>query len=329
MLLYPKKITDNQTLLIFVKPNSVVIALGTNGNSYFQKNGNVMGFHFELMKKYCSKIERNPVFVVEENIVQRLNLLHSGEVDIVICDEKIDSIAQLENITSGDIPNNTMPALWAVDSENNNLAKNIHLWINSFSETKDYQLLVAKYGIDKNQNPHQNHISVYDDLIKKYAEKINWDWRLIAALIYQESQFIPDLQSRKDAFGLMQLRQQTINFLGFDNVDSNEQNIAAGTKLIQYLDKYFAKDSIINPNERIRFVLAAYNAGHGKIDICRRNTKLKHGNPNIWKHVEIMSQQTDNNKTSSSKKPVLSRETIAFVREILERYEHYKNFFPE
>jgi membrane-bound lytic murein transglycosylase F len=219
--------------------------------------------------------------------------------------------------------------LWAVDIENKNLATNIHVWINSFCETKDYQFLITKYRMEKNQNTRQNQISVYDNLIKKYAEKINWDWRLIAALIYQESQFIPNLKSRKDAVGLMQLRQHTIEFLGFDSIDSNEKNIAAGTKLIQYLDKYFAKDSVMNQNERIKFVLAAYNAGHGKIDMCRRNTTQKHGNPNNWKHVEVMNQQKNHHKNSSKNEPFLSRETVLFVHEILERYEHYKNLFPE
>ena len=287
-----------------------------------------MGFNFDLMKKYCSQIERSPIFIVEEDIDRRLDLLYSGKIDIAVCAEKTDSISELKNLTSVYIYNDSVQTLWIVDNENKNLAKNIHLWLDNFSKTKDYKFLAAKYSLARNQNPHQSQISVYDGIIKKYAEKINWDWRLIAALIYQESQFIPDLKSSKDALGLMQVRQQTTEFLGFDTIDSNEKNIAAGTKLIEYLDRYFASDSVEN-EERIKFVLAAYNSGLGKIDNCRRNTKLKNGNPNIWSHVEAMNKRKNRSKNSSTKEPILSRETILFVHEILDRYEHYKNLFPE
>lgn len=327
MVLYPKKITDYQLLFRLVKPNCITIALRTGGNSYFQKNGHVMGFSFELMKKYCADIEHKPVFVVEEDINKRLDLLYSNKADIVICDESTDSIPKLKNTVSWYVYGNSLPVLWVANEENKSLARDMRFWITSFAETMTYRILAAKYSMAANQNTHQLQISIYDDIIRKYAEKINWDWRLIAALIYQESNFVPNARSSKDAIGLMQIRPQTIRFLGMDSINSNEKNIDAGTKLIKYLDGYYANDSVSDKNERIKFVLAAYNSGQGKINLFRNNTKRKNGNPNIWNHVEAMNQQKRGNKTSV-KEPVLSRETILFVREILDRYEHYKNLFP-
>jgi membrane-bound lytic murein transglycosylase F len=328
IFLHPQKIADNSsTSFHFVNDGYVVVALGTNDNSYFLRNGHVMGYHFELIKKYCNKIKCKPVFIVEEDIDKRLDLLLANQADIAVCDIKTDSILKIKNINPVYIDENFSPSFWAVDNKNNGLAKNINLWINSYTQTKDYSFLAAKYNLNQIYRKSQT-ISDYDDLIKKYSEKINWDWRLIAALIYQESQFIPDLKSHKDAFGLMQIRQQTAEFLGFDSIDSNEKNIAAGTKLIKFLEKHFAKDSTINETELVKFVLAAYNSGHGKIDICRRNTAQKGRNANIWIDVEITNRRKKREQNApKTKESYLSSETINFVNEILERYEHYRNFF--
>jgi membrane-bound lytic murein transglycosylase F len=59
----------------------------------------------------------------------------------------------------------------------------------------------------------QEKISEYDDKIRKYSKLINWDWRLVSSLIYEESRFNPDLVSWAGAYGLMQLMPVTFNTL--------------------------------------------------------------------------------------------------------------------
>jgi membrane-bound lytic murein transglycosylase F len=330
IFLYPKRIADNQVLFYFVKNDSLVVALGTNDNAYFLRNGQVAGYQFELINKYCNTINRQPVFILEEDIDKRLNLLFANDVDIVVCDTKTDSILNLKNINTVHIDKDFSQAFWLVSDKNIGLARNLNLWLNSYIETKNYKMLAAKYIIERKPNKRQTYISKYDDLIKKYSAEIDWDWRLTASLICQESQFMPDAKSNKDAMGLMQIRQQTAEFLGFDSIDSDEKNIAAGIKLIKFLDNYFAEDSTISNAERIKFVLAAYNSGHGKIDIFRKHTEQQGRNSNIWNDVENTNTRKNRNKNSTAPQiHFLSKETVSFVREILIRYEHYKNFFPE
>ena len=213
IFLYPNKIADNRTSFDFVKDGCIILALGTDNNSYFLKNGQALGYHFELMKKYCHTTERQPVFVIEENIDKRLNLLLSNQVDIIACDAKTDSIYKLKNVNSIYIDEDFSQDIWAVNGKNSWLAKDISLWLNAYIDTKEYRLLCSKYNRSLNYNKSHTHISNYDDLIKKYSEKIHWDWRLTASLICQESQFNPAVISRKDAFGLMQIRPQTAEFL--------------------------------------------------------------------------------------------------------------------
>jgi membrane-bound lytic murein transglycosylase F len=330
VFLYPQKLTDNPAMFHFIKDDCLIAALGTADNSYFLKNGQVTGYHFDLITEYCKAIDRKPVFIMEEDADNRLNLLLSGAVDIAVCNMKTDSILQIKNINHVRADEVLLHTHWLVCDRNNGLARSMTAWLNSYIETKDYKLLASKYNIARKPDKSRTCISEYDDLIKKYSRKINWDWRLIASLVCQESKFIPDVKSRKDATGLMQIRKQTAEFLGFDSIDSNEKNIAAGIRLIKFLESHFAKDSTINAAERTKFVLAAYNAGHGKIDIFRKNTECKGFNSSIWANVETTNTQTKYGKDQALlKKYFLSKETVLFVREILDRYEHYKNFFAE
>jgi membrane-bound lytic murein transglycosylase F len=328
--LYPQKITDNSAMFYFVNDDCLVVALGTANNSYFLEKGNISGYNFELITKYCSAIERKPVFILEEDIDKRLNLLSSENVDIVACNTKLDSILQIKTVNPVCIDEKLSNTYWLVNPQNSGLARSLTAWFDSYAETKEYKLLAAKYNAGRKSHKSQTYISKYDDLIKKYSSTINWDWRLIASLVYQESKFIPDLKSRKDASGLMQIRKHTAEFLGFDSIDNNEKNIAAGMKLIKFLENYFAGDSTISATERTKFVLAAYNSGHGKIDIFRKNTERKGLNSSIWDNVEIANTRKTHEKNSTHpQKHFLSKETVLFVREILDRYEHYKNFFKE
>ncbi|MDR1199367.1 MAG: transglycosylase SLT domain-containing protein [Prevotellaceae bacterium] len=330
VFLYPQKIAENPEMFSFVKDDCLVAALGTTGNSYFLKNGQVTGYHFDLITEYCKAINRKPVFIVEEDAGKRLNLLFSDAADIAVCNMKADSILQIKNINHVRADNAFLHTHWLVSGRNNGLARSMTAWLNSYIETKDYKLLASKYNAARKPYKSRTYISEYDDLIKKYSSKINWDWRLIASLVCQESKFIPDVKSRKDASGLMQIRKQTAEFLGFDSIDSNEKNIAAGIRLIKFLENYFAKDSTIDAAERTKFVLAAYNAGHGKIDIFRKNTERKGFNSSIWANVENTNTKQKHGKNQTfSQKHFLSKETVLFVSEILDRYEHYKNFFEE
>jgi membrane-bound lytic murein transglycosylase MltF len=191
IFLYPKRIADYSTSFDFVQDGCIIFALGTDNNAYFLNNGQVLGYHFELMKKYCHTTEQQPVFVIEEDIDKRMDLLLANKVDIIACDAKTDSIYQLKNVNSIYIDKNFSQDIWTVNDKNSGLAKNINLWLSAYIDTKEYRFLSAKYNRKVNYNKPHTHISNYDDLIRKYSEKINWDWRLTASLIYQESQFNP------------------------------------------------------------------------------------------------------------------------------------------
>jgi membrane-bound lytic murein transglycosylase F len=182
------------------------------------------------------------------------------------------------------------------------------------------------------KNINFNQISVYDSLIKFYSKEINWDWRLLASLIYQESRFNSKVTSQAGAYGLMQMMPVTQKFFGIDITVSPEEQIEAGVKYIKFLNIMF-KNSINNKNERIKFILASYNIGAGHVFDAQRLAIKQHRNPHRWfKNVEqsllSKSKPENYNDTINVRNGYCSGiETYKFVQEIVERYEMFKTYY--
>ena len=106
--------------------------------------------------------------------------------------------------------------------------------------------------------------SPYDALLKKYAAKIGWDWRMLAALVWNESKFHIELRSPRGAEGLMQMMPHTARRHHTDDMLDPEENLRAATDYLERLRGLF-EDDADNAEELMRMVLAAYNAGEGRI----------------------------------------------------------------
>ena len=95
-------------------------------------------------------------------------------------------------------------------------------------------------------------ISYYDDLFIKYAPSSGMDWKLLAAIAYNESAFNPNATSHMGAMGLMQLMPSTARQYGAANPYDPEQSVRASAKLIANLIAHYA--SVPDPSERINFM---------------------------------------------------------------------------
>lgn len=106
----------------------------------------------------------------------------------------------------------------------------------------------------------------YKEQVEKYAKLYDVEESLIYAVIFCESRFDPNAHSRADAKGLMQVTTETgwwvasrLDYLDAETIDLKdpETSIAVGTWYLQWLEDKFHG---VQPT-----VLAAYNAGHGKV----------------------------------------------------------------
>ena len=126
------------------------------------------------------------------------------------------------------------------------------------------------------------NISPYDDFFRKYAPVIGWDWRLLAALAYNESRFNPRTVSYAGAEGLMQLMPTTASVYGLDSltVFDPEASIAASVQYIRYLQNIYRK--VEDETEQQKFILASYNAGPAHILDAMALAEKYGKNPHVW-----------------------------------------------
>lgn len=185
-------------------------------------------------------------------------------------------------------------AAWCVSKKSPELLAYINEWTKKTSTSSKYSAIYSKY-FEKSKYfesegfkkiPSYNRISLYDDYFKIYAKIIGWDWRLLAAVAYKESKFDPTVTSWAGACGLMQIMPKTAISLGLTEEEfyDPEKNIRAAAQYLNKMNKLFP--NIEDEREKVKFVLASYNAGPGHIFDARALT-LKNGkNPNVWDDVK-------------------------------------------
>jgi membrane-bound lytic murein transglycosylase F len=176
-------------------------------------------------------------------------------------------------------------------------------------------------------------VSKFDDLIRKFSISIKWDWRLLASLICQESHFDPNVESYAGAFGLMQIMPETGRNFGIDITSSPENNLKAGIRYINWLHSIF-DPKIPDEKERISFILAAYNAGPGHVLDAMKLAEKNGMNPQKWdRNVALWllkkSEPQYYNDIVVKNGFFRGTESVNFVSQVLERFEHYKNIIPE
>ncbi len=276
---------------------------------------------------------------VDEGVEQLIEKVATGDIDYTVCDEIIAQVGELyyDNIDIATPVSFYQNLAWAVDKGSVDLKKTIDSWLSDFKKSRKYALIRHKYFNNKRSAEIvasdyfaniSGKISPYDELIKEFSEEIGWDWRLVASMIYQESRFNPHAKSWAGAYGLMQLMPATGRRFGVSPASSLKNQIQAGLRYIQWLDKRFS--DIKDSEERKKFILAGYNIGFGHVMDARALT-AKHGkDPNVWdNNVADYLLLKSNPKYYSD--PVVKygycrgTETYQYVADIMERYGHYKN----
>lgn len=321
-----------------LETNVIRNQLNLAGKTVYVQTGSVYAKRLQaLSNDIGGEIEIREVELEVERLIQRVAL---GEIDYTICDENVGLVnatyfPQLDVSTAVSFPQNVA---WAVNLKSDSLKAEIDHWIKEYKTSSRYAILYSKYFRNRHnyRNIHSEHyalssgrISRFDDILKEEAELINWDWRLLASMVYQESRFNPEALSWAGAMGLMQLMPGTAANYGVSMESPPREHVKAGIKFIRWLNERFV-DEITDEEERIKFILASYNIGYGHIQDARRLAK-KHGdNPKVWiDNVELwILKKSDPDYYSD---PVVKYgyarglETYNYVREILERYDHYKN----
>lgn len=179
---------------------------------------------------------------------------------------------------------------WAVGLNNQWLADSINNWIGEEKPRKENAILLRRYFELSKAVPSvytldlsHGYISPYDNIFKKYAKRLDWDWRMLAAIAFVESRFDNNVRSWAGAMGIMQVMPSTARAYGTDPTSmlDPEISIEVACKIIESLDKSLAS-RVPDRIERIKFILAAYNSGPAHIYDAIALAKKTGKNPEIW-----------------------------------------------
>jgi len=272
---------------------------------------------------------------------QLVKMVANGHIMYTIADENVAKINKTyySNIDIKTPISFPQKIAWAVRRNSPDLLSAMNMWIKSMRNNVDYIAIYNKYYRSPKAQRHRaksefssiagGQISKFDNLIQAHSEVLNWDWRLLASQVCQESRFNPQAESWSGAQGLMQLMPSTAQRFGVVDISNPNENMRAGTLYLSWLDGFWS-DRIMNETERVKFVLASYNVGLGHV-IDARNLAVKYrSDPNTWEgnvdHYLLMKSRAKYyNDTTVRHGYCRGEEPYNYVKEILTRYEHYKN----
>ncbi len=172
--------------------------------------------------------------------------------------------------------------------------------------------------------------------VKKQASKYGFDWRLILAMVKQESRFAAEAMSEKGASGLMQLMpttgEEVAKTLSLSDIEHPENNIKGG---VYYLKTLYGLFQGVNEPDRTKLALAAYNAGIGRIYDAQDLAAYLNENPTSWLAVRdalpLLSKRyyTLHRNVWEQEKPRAgwfgnSRETVQYVDTIIQTYDELR-----
>ncbi|MCB0761519.1 MAG: transporter substrate-binding domain-containing protein [Flavobacteriales bacterium] len=268
-----------------------------------------------------------------------IHLVAEGEIPFTVADENVALLnhtynASIDVETAISVP---QQIAWAVRPNADSLLVALDEWLSSpgnnrllaYTHTKYFESVKDQKARVQSEfsSLGGNRISMYDEAIKTHSEELDWDWRLLASLVYTESRFDPDARSWAGAFGLMQLMPVTAERFGIDSTMKEEANIQAGVGYLKYLNKFWMP-RVEDNSERIQFVLASYNVGHGHV-LDAQNLAIELGlDPQKWDDnvelaLEYKSQaryyQMDCVKYGYCRGNAAS----LYVKNVLNQYKHY------
>jgi membrane-bound lytic murein transglycosylase F len=178
-----------------------------------------------------------------------LRFIVAGVINYTVADENIASthLALFNNIDIGTQLSATMPLAWAIRKDSPELLATLNRWLAAARKSGELAIIRDKYynrqyqfkqhALQDFNSKQACSISSYDTLVNSYAAKIDWDWRLLSALIYEESRFDPDAVSWAGAMGLMQLMPETGAQCKAGNLYNPEENLKAGIANLRYLEQ--------------------------------------------------------------------------------------------
>src|SRR5918997_2154080 len=284
------------------------------------------------------------IHVIELGAVQDETLAQKiarGEVEFTVMQSNLAALkeAEFSNLKVRPVVGRKHGVAWAVRKNSPELLAELNRWIEDPQNENLRSRLYKKYFVDMKGyieratsdflTSSTGKLCPYDDLLKKHAPAIEWDWRLLASQMYQESRFKPDAKTWAGAPGVLQLIPGTAGQVRGRGAFDPEENVGGAVRYLKWLNEFW-DERVVDEGERLKFILASYNTGAGHVEDAQRLASKYGNNPLLWEHVSYWLLQKSTQKFSNDEVVKFGfcrgLEPVNYVDHILRRYATYKQF---
>ena len=227
--------------------------------------------------------------VLTEELIRQVA---EGKIEATVADSNIAFLNRryYPDVRVGIALSEEQPLVWAVRKGDSDLLESMNLFLEKVKNNGTLASIRRFYHDDRNRL-HQLDIEafhrsleedfpLYEEQIKAAAQSYGFDWRLITAMIYQESRFRPHARSYTGVRGLMQVTLDTAREMGIENRLDPEQSIRAGVKYLALLLERFS--GVEDPRQQLYLALAAYNIGYGHVRDAQKIARSRGQDPTSW-----------------------------------------------
>ena len=288
-------------------------------SSYYQSI-EALNTEFAKAKKPPVKVRLAPENLEDEDVLEMVN---AGLVKMTIVEDylanfwkkifpELNPNPNVKVRTGGDIA-------WMIRKDSPKLKEELDAFLQRFAKSGQRSDILARYL--KNTKWAKGATSPEDlkrfqdtiALFRKYGDKYDWDYLLLMAQGYQESELKQTARSPVGAIGVMQVMPATGKDMRVGDINDIEPNIHAGVKFLRaMMNEYYANEPMDRLNKGL-FTFAAYNAGPGRVRGLRRTAAERGLNPNVWfNNVELIAAEK------------IGRETPTYVSNIYKYYLAYQ-----
>jgi len=258
----------------------------------------------------------------------------NGDYDLTLADSHIVDIELTwrDDVRAALSLGEPIDLAWAVRQSSPELLSQVNAFFEKETRGTFYNVLYRRYFQDpKRIRSHAasrpvraGRITPYDEVVRKYADAYGFDWRLIAAMMQQESRFDPKAVSFAGARGLLQVMPRTAAEFGVGNLEDPEAGILAGIRYLAFLRAGF--DETLPEADRTWLALAAYNAGPGHVSDARALARQRGLDPDRWfgnvERAMLLKRRRD---VAATTRFGYCRcdEPVRYVRAVRDRYRAY------
>lgn len=272
---------------------------------------------------------------------EMIEMVSEGIIDYTIAEENIGIVNSrfYENIDVDLALSVDQKIAFGLRKSSHLLKSRLNQWLSEFKTTPKFKYIYRKY-FEKPQYTNSafsdysslngRSISKFDSYFKDAEKKTGIDWRLTAAVCYQETKFNPNLISFGGAYGIMQFMPSTGPTYGVYPDSPVEIQILGGAKKIK-ADMERWKE-IPDEMQRLKFTLASYNAGRCHIEDAQKLAEKFKLDPKVWDD-NVAKMLLNLSKQKYYQDEVVrcgftrGTNTYRYVEKVIERYEQWKQTY--